>query len=320
MGLIEKAKKSYKNATTEKTNFGSPEPREPLSAGLVNWMNDNQNDKKTKVYVIGLIVFVILIIGLIGWSFVRVYAPDETQTTEQTQSSTTSQASNGANYLTYFNNINSWRFLNGKQKEFANNLYSELIDVGVDKGATVYCYSDVTESGDIKIVYIKEANKSRCFQVQVKSDLSFTLKEVTEADLPNVKENEELKKQEEERAARKAQQEANDKSDKNDTVQATVDVTDTSNSIALTDSAKLKNFLPEDCVNMISDSLVNGMKDAYGFNAISDWSVIRPETVTQNGSNVTFMAQFVDQDHNVLNVEITYNQSDGNFSGKRVTS
>ena len=322
MGLFKKAKESYKNATKEKTNFGSPEPREPLSAGLVNWMNDNQDNKKTKVYVVGLIVFVILIIGLIGWSFARVYFTDNNQTQEQTLSSTTSQTSSntGTNYLTYFNNINSWSFLSGKQKDFANSLYKELIDIGVDKGATVYCYSDVTESGDLKIVYIKEANKSRCFQVQVKSDLSFTLKEVTEADLPNVKENEELKKQAEERAARKAEQEANDKSNKNDTVQSTVDTTDTTNSIRLTDTEKLKKFLPEDCVNMISDSLVNGMKDAYGFSAVADWSVIRPETVSQDGSNVTFMAQFVDQDHNVLNVQITYNQQDGNFSGKRVTN
>lgn len=318
MALLEKIKQSYHNATTEKTKFGNPEPREPLSAGLVNWMNDNQDNKKTKVYVVGLIVFIILIIGLIGWSFARVYAPTEEQ--QQAQTSTTTQKASSVNYLPYFNNINEWKFCVSNQKEFANNVYQELLDIGMEKGSTVYCYSDVTTTGDFNIAYMKESANSRCFQLQVKSNLDFAIKEVTENELPNVKETEELKKQEEERAARKAQQEANDKSNKEDTVTSDIDTTDTSRSVLLTNTNELKKYFPEECANMMCESLITGMKSSYGFNAVADLCCVRQETIKQEGSNYVFTAQFVDQDRNVLNVEITYNQSDGTFSGKRISN
>ena len=315
MGLIKKIKNSYKDATTEKTDYGSPEPREPLSAGLVSWVNNNEGNKKTKFYVIGLIVFVILIACLIGWSFSRVYSTNNDQSNQQVQTT----QSKTTNYLPYFNNISAWSFCASSQRDFANNVYSELLDIGVKKGSTIYCFSDVTTTGDINIAYAKESTDSRCFQLQVKSNLDFVIKEISEAELPNVSETEELKKQQEERNARKAAQEANSNNN-GETVQSTIDTSNTTRSILLTNSQELKKYLPEDCVALLPDSLIQGMKDAYGFSAIADLCCIRQETIRQEGSNYIFTAQFVDQDRNVLNVEVTYSQSDGSFSGKRISS
>lgn len=316
--MFNKIKQSYKNATKEKTDFGSPEPREPLSAGIVNWANDNTDGKKTKFYVLGIILFIVFVILLVGWSVARVYSPNNQQ--EQIQGTLSEQKATTVNYLPYFNNISGWKFCVSKQKEFANSVYEELLDLGVEKGSSIYCYSDVTTTGDFNIAYMKESANSRCFQLQVKSNLEFAIKEISEEELPNVKENEELKKQEEERATRKAEQEANDKSNKNDTVQSTVDTTDTSRSVLLTNTEELKKYLPEQCATTMSDSLISGMKEAYGFNAVADLSCVRQETVKQDGNNYVFTAQFVDQDRNVLNVEVTYNQSDGTFSGKRIAN
>lgn len=320
MGIIKKIKNSYKNSQIEKKDFGNPEPREPLSNGLVSALNNPKSGNKKAPFIVGSVVFTILIVGLVGWSFYRVYGPNAESETTNSDISVLSSGSSTAEseYYKYFNNLNAWSFCNVNRNEFANKVYSKLLEMGIQEKSIVYCYSDVVKSGDLNVAYMRESASSRYFQMIVESDFSITIKEIIASDLPSASDTEQVEKEKAEREARKAEQEANDKSNKNDTTTTNSDLTNTTGSVLVTDKDMLKKCLPEECAEMASTSLINGIKETYGFNAEADISVIRPETITQNGSNYTFVAQFLDKDRNGLNVEVTYNKDDGSFSGKKI--
>lgn len=320
MGLIKKTKEAFKNAKVEKSDFGSPEPKEPLSKGLLDWLNNSSDEKRKLIYGIALVVFVAFIIFLLGWSINRVYFQPDTYQTNQSKTEENSKVKSTENYLPYFDNIKSWSFCLSNVSEYASNIYKELLDKGMEKGTTIYCYSDVTESGDYYVTYIKESRDSRYFQIKTKKSLEFEIKEVSEKDIPNYKEQEQLNKDAEERATRKAETEKSDTSSSSDTVTSTVDTLDISHSVQLTDSNALREYLSDDCVDVIADSLIEGMKNSYGFNAIPSSSYVMTNTIKKDGDNATFYVQFTDKDKNRLVVEVTWNASDGMFSGKKVVN
>lgn len=324
MGLIKKTKQAYKNATIEKTDYGSPEPREPLSKNVVGWLNNKENSKKPILFVILSVLFIAGLIAMMIWATTKVYSSDNSSyDTSQNSSSSSSDllsSTSDPRYYAYFNGISKWSFCSTNQKEFGNKVYEELMNLAMKKGSTVYCYSQVTKEGETNIVYMKESTDSRCFRMTVAADFSFSITEIRSSELPNASENAELEAETKAREQRKAEIEANDKSDKNDTTTTWIDTTNTSQAVLLTNKEELKKYLPEECVNYLPDSLINGMKETYGFNAVAGLSCLRQETVTQDGDNYTFIAQFTDQDRNGLIVEITFNKQTGNFSGKKVTN
>lgn len=314
MGLIKKTKDAWKNATTEKTNFGKTEPQESLSSPISNWL-ENSASETTKLVL--MICAVVLIIAVIVWGIYQVYFVPESDD-ENVSTVQTSQTNSSARYEIYFENLSDWVFLTAnEQTKTANDIYEQLINLGIEKGTIVYCLSDYTESGNNYLAYIRESTNSTYYQVSFDVDKNVTLKAISKEDLPDQEEQKAIEAQTKAEEAERQKLESAYKKDDN-TVSKEVDISNGLRNVSLTDTSTLSNFLPLNCAQLIASSLVTGMRESYGFEAIADYSAVRPETLEVNGNEYSFVAQMIDSKQNVLLVWVTWDESSQTFSGQRI--
>ena len=326
MGLKDK----LKGLTEEKQDFGNAKYTKSLSEEFGSWASGKSEKQQKIIDRVLLAIGCVLVVGLIGYGVYTVYgkpADKESSLFTATGNVSGSNSNSNSNSATssktdnsgYFENLNSWSFLGTHKKETANNIYDQLLDAGMEKRTTVYCFSDVSESGNIHVCYVKLSKTSKYYQVNVLSDYTTTIKEIEQKDLPNQEEIQELEKKTKEEEERRNALNANIEKDTNTTQEnSNADPTNTAQQIQLSDTAALAKVLPINCANLMSDSLTKAMKSNYGFNAIPEASKVNQYSISTTGTNTTFVVLFVDSDRNTLLMNITYDDSNQTFSGQRI--
>lgn len=314
MGLINNFKKSLKNATKEKTNFGKSERQDSLSEGITRWISDKNGNQQKIIHIAMGVACAVLIVGVMGWNFYKVYVENDgaSQSLGTLNSSkTNSQTSNLQSYSSYFENLDAWTFLDSNKENVAYDLYRLLLQNGMESSSTVYCFSTYTFENDAYKSYVRESSKSKYFQVNITTAWEVSIEETTsekiqEALTPKV-----------ESTGSESSENTNENNSSNESSSSSQSITDTSSNILLSETSRLKSVLPEDCVSLISSSLLKGIKQSYNFDALLEASSINPETVQNSDNSVIFDAQFIDENHNQLLVNITYDKNNKTFSGEK---
>lgn len=315
--------------------------KESLASVGENWLASRPAWQRRVLMTAGGVLVAAALIGVIAVSISTVMNTEvddgyeDASSTEQDGSGEETQKS--SSYSQYFFLLDYWSFLRSEETiaSIEDQIYSKLLESGMEEGAEVYCMSDYEETDAGYRAWCYDIPREKYWQVEFNaSDWTVEMSETDYASTPLAKQQAQINAEQAEDeqsesteaaptataapATTDAESHSNAESEAANAAAASSSDINASNGVALSDTSTLKNLLPERAAKNAATTLCSGAKNEYGVSAVAANSYVQTSSVKTTSSGCSFRVKMADQAGNSVVLDVTYNSSTNKFTGTEV--